>query len=335
MEKFYFPQEIWDMIILFSIEHKTDGKTFKTVIELNKYHYEKYKTKKLKYCNQLWTLIMRYPHKPWNWDGISQNPNITPKIIENNLDKPWVWPCVSRNPNITMDFMNKHSDKQWSSYAFSKLNITMDFILEHDLPNKSKRWSWLFISQNPNITMKDIEKHPDKPWSRMFLSENPNITMEFIKRQSLRGENITGMWDWDAISRNPNITMDIIENNPDEPWEWECVSENPNLTMKFIEKNPDKPWDWGDIFENSNITLEFIERQQFYKIINMSHKFWMWGFISKNPNITIEDIERQGFSLLHTRRLESVNPNVTIDIIKNNPDDPWDWNSLSRNKFNV
>jgi hypothetical protein len=34
---------------------------------------------------------------PWNWVYISQNINITPKNILDNLDKPWDWGCVYKN----------------------------------------------------------------------------------------------------------------------------------------------------------------------------------------------------------------------------------------------
>ena len=32
-------------------------------------------------------IIKDNPDKPWNWYGVSRNPNITWDIIENNLDK--------------------------------------------------------------------------------------------------------------------------------------------------------------------------------------------------------------------------------------------------------
>ena len=35
--------------------------------------------------------------KPWNWNGISANPNITWEIIQNNPDKNWNWNCISWN----------------------------------------------------------------------------------------------------------------------------------------------------------------------------------------------------------------------------------------------
>jgi len=32
--------------------------------------------------NELVKLILRYPDKPWTWDYLSENPNITMGIIE-------------------------------------------------------------------------------------------------------------------------------------------------------------------------------------------------------------------------------------------------------------
>ena len=51
--------------------------------------------------------------------------------------------------------------------------------------------NWEWISQNPNITMDIIEKHPNQKWS----------------------------W-FNGISTHPNITMEIIEKYPNHPWDW-------------------------------------------------------------------------------------------------------------------
>ena len=52
-------------------------------------------------------------------------------------------------------------------------NITIEDIEKHP----SKHWNWYLISINPNLTMKDIEKYPNKPWNWQGISSNPNITM--------------------------------------------------------------------------------------------------------------------------------------------------------------
>ena len=58
-------------------------------------------------------IIEKHPNKPWNWNGISYNPNITMDIIDKYFDKPWNWYGISGNPNITMEFIEKNLDKPW------------------------------------------------------------------------------------------------------------------------------------------------------------------------------------------------------------------------------
>ena len=73
-------------------------------------------------------------------------------------------------------------EKEWSEYFW-------EFVLKY-----YDKLDWYGISRNPNITMRIIEKYPNKPWK------------------------------WYDISCNPNITMDIIEKYPDKPWNWMWIS---------------------------------------------------------------------------------------------------------------
>ena len=34
-------------------------------------------------------MIEKYPDKPWNWEWISRNPNLSMEMIEKYPDKPW------------------------------------------------------------------------------------------------------------------------------------------------------------------------------------------------------------------------------------------------------
>jgi hypothetical protein len=34
---------------------------------------------------------------PWNWEGLSRNPSITPDFVSDHLDKPWDWDGLSGN----------------------------------------------------------------------------------------------------------------------------------------------------------------------------------------------------------------------------------------------
>jgi hypothetical protein len=51
-------------------------------------------------CEYEWSInfinfIDRHPDKPWDWNGISRNPNITTDFIDKYPDKPWDWWAVS------------------------------------------------------------------------------------------------------------------------------------------------------------------------------------------------------------------------------------------------
>ena len=39
--------------------------------------------------NHLSALLKLYPNKLWNWKRLSINPNVTWKIIQENIDKEW------------------------------------------------------------------------------------------------------------------------------------------------------------------------------------------------------------------------------------------------------
>ena len=77
-------------------------------------------------------IIEKSPDKPWDWEDISDNPNITMEIIEKHPEKSWKWAAISINPNITMEDIEKYPEKPWAWYRISRNpNITIDFIEKH------------------------------------------------------------------------------------------------------------------------------------------------------------------------------------------------------------
>ena len=55
--------------------------------------------------NDLVKLLDLQKDKPWDYEYLSENPNITWEIVQQNPDKPWDWSDISRNPNITSDIV--------------------------------------------------------------------------------------------------------------------------------------------------------------------------------------------------------------------------------------
>ena len=221
--------------------------------------------------------ILDHPDKPWNWFGLSQNPNITWDIVQRNPDKKWNWDGLSGNPNITWDIVQKNADKPWSWKGLLRNpNITWDIVQK----NPNKKWNWFELSYNPNITWDIVQKNPDKPWNWCPLSQNPNITWDIVQK------NTGKPWDWFGLSRNPNITWDIVQKNPNKPWNWDGLSENPNITWDIVQKNPDKKWDWRNLSENKMTKAReaFINEKLNSKSVESSSQQIQSESYSKSPS---------------------------------------------------
>lgn len=141
----------------------------------------------------------------------------------------------------------------------------------------------------------------DIKWRWNGLSNNPNITMKFINKYP------NMHWDWAGISKNGNITMDDIKQNPEKPWDWYVVSSNPNLTLEMIKEHPEKRWDLPSIMSGNNkISIEKLmeiatENDMYFElshntkltaeiIINNLDKKWCWPDIARNSGIDIHDM---------------------------------------------
>ena len=64
--------------------------------------------------NHLTKLLELFPDKPWNYDSLSSNPNITWEFVQNNPDKRWDYDYLSHNPNLTWEIIAKNPDKPWN-----------------------------------------------------------------------------------------------------------------------------------------------------------------------------------------------------------------------------
>ena len=102
-------------------------------------------------------IIEKYPNKPWDWNSISRNPNITMMMIEKYPNKPWNWECISMNPNLTIEMIEKY-------------------------PNKN--WDWVDISNNPNITYYSITNQSHKPiLNNIILNKKYQTNMKILKQK--------------------------------------------------------------------------------------------------------------------------------------------------------
>jgi hypothetical protein len=59
------------------------------------------------------TALEVFADKPWSWDALSRNPNITLDIVEAHPDKPWNWRALSMNPSMTPEIKAAHPHAPW------------------------------------------------------------------------------------------------------------------------------------------------------------------------------------------------------------------------------
>ena len=220
-----------------------------------------------------------------------------------------------------------------------KSNILMHLTNKY----KNRKWNWTFISKNPNITMEIIEEYPNKPWDWYNgVSANENITIEFVEKHKNKDWNWTFLshhvyvdeaiilkylfnWDYNELSKNKHVTLDLVMANKSLLWNRISLMENPNMTIEFYKTHPKM---FNYIFSD---TLSKNPTFSLKDLIN-GYVYWFWEIVFRyNHNVTF-DFYRQylagrGISVKYL----SNNPNITLDIIENNPTLDWDWKLISCN----
>jgi len=210
---------------------------------------------------------------PWDFQGISRNPNLTIEMIRKFYKKKWSWTTISQNPGITMDMVENNSDLPWERYGLSSNpNLTIDYIKSHPVSwrnwirifigkHYTKYWNWSMISCNPGISTQDVLDNPDLPWNWYQLARNPNITLEFIEQTS------TKSWNYSELSKHPKLSYDFVLKYPTKPWSWITLSKRFSVETIFREMENAKKngikglaWNWEGISENPTLTIDHIEQ---------------------------------------------------------------------------
>jgi len=91
--------------------------------------------------------------------------------------------------------------------------------------------------------------------------------------------------------------------------------------LKGVKKNIDKAWYWEYLSANPAISWEFIRDNDYPWTDN----------VNMNPNITFDIVKQNPDFKLFNPIIISKNPNITVDIVKNNMDYSWDWWNLTCN----
>lgn len=149
-----------------------------------------------KYMCDLYELI--YNKESWGpwlaakglWEEIGNNPNITPKFIE-DYSSEINWSKIKWNLNMTKEFINKYANKfNWNHFVVDT-NIPHKYYVDHI--NEIKRDNFQYIE---NLPLKYVFTNHES-------ISNQDIDLNFIDK------NIKYI-DWYLLSKNTSLSIDVI-----------------------------------------------------------------------------------------------------------------------------
>lgn len=307
--------------------------------------------------------VKKYPFKPWNWDYLTVNANISIDFILKTLkNKKFKWniKLILKNPNATLEIVEANFKKvKWCMNKLSRM-ITVDFHDRH--PELEYVWGLGGLSNNPNITPEFVKMYPDKDWDYGLygLSRNPNMDLEFFLQNKLSDPSL-----------NPNCSIEMVDHFKAR-LSYPLLSKyiNPEIVDHYITKKERKNWNFNTLSINKKLNHEFVEKyihEDFdWTVINIDFESWknipdiakIWKGLSSNPNITLEFIENHidmqwdysadglsGNPIMRTWFIKkysrkhwaygiyglSDNPGICEKLVKSIPRKSWYYPSLSKN----
>lgn len=279
--------------MIISSSNKDTNKTMKKVYDLYRNEF-----------SQMWfQFILDNPDKNWDWFELSANPNITLDIVYGNPHINWNYKQISKGIYITQHLIRDNPSIKWDYYMLSRNpTLTWDVVCQHP----TKKWCYKWLSMHNNIHWEIVCQHPEKPWNSTYLSMNPNITWDIVQQHP------EIQWDYQYLSRNPTITRGIVEANINKDWNFYCLKENPNVLWEIDE----------DEYDSDNV----------YTYINntvLSYETLME--MLENPDNCVGDLYYISSTVKYVDlSYLSSQPNITWDIVRDNPDREWDMCSSSR-----
>lgn len=231
-------------------------------------------------------------------------------------------------------YLYKHTNVLLTSNMANDLQKYLLYCIENNkLPKDTE-----YISSHEAITWDFIQQNPEIKWDFEWVSMNPNISFSIVDN------NPNYDWDYQELSRHLDLTWDYILKNRDKDWDWAYIFNYLEITPTLIQDNPLIPWEYEILATNKSITWEIVKinshiHVESYDSINNTaikwaqdppkYNIWFCELLQSNPNIKWKDIQEMPY---HNYDEISINPNITIDIIRAYPEKPWNFSRFSQNK---
>lgn len=185
--------------------------------------------------------------------------------------------------------------------------------INYVVKNPSYDWDWKYLSHTTDISM--IMLYDYLPWDWKIISRKTkmNYVLDYP----------TMPWDFGHLSFNKNVTIDVIKQYCNRNWDWIILSANKNITYNDIINNR-LPWVTSFILTNASVTTDDI-------LYSLKMKQIRWNINCLSYKLSIDDLIRHGYNI--DWRKMSMNDSVTINILEQYIDKPWNWIVLSTKKW--
>jgi hypothetical protein len=254
---------------------------------------------------------------------LSSNKGIKVKDIEKHPEIKWNYDLLSENPNMTWDFIFNTLYKNVTNSA------VMYYLYEQKWKNPDLTDKEIYAQYNEIENTKEVKKYEllekkywrhhifgtSNTWDFKKLSSNPNIPFEVIKE-------LPFLWNYTLLSENTVITPQIIRDNPDIPWNYNYLMRNPNFKYDDLKEFVDNKIDFITNFcYNPNIRQIIKSLNEYINLDWESdqQKRGVWNIIPRNPGISIQDIIDNP-QLPWNLGFINDNPNLTYKTIVDNID---------------
>lgn len=153
-------------------------------------------------------------------EHISKNPNVTLKIILDNMNFGWKWDHLSSNRAFTICEILSHSHLPWTNGVNFNPNLTVEEYFKYkDTSLFSNMYGAILSFPTMLIKEKDFVNYPQilNKYYTDYMSSNPSVTIEMLLSV---GVSI----NYNTFSSNKNVTISQILANINEGWNWEYLS---------------------------------------------------------------------------------------------------------------
>ena len=285
-----------------------------------------------------------FPKKELNFEILSQHPFLNIRWFHKFPDAPWNLKKINTQIVLNWDF-SKLSNKYYISskwlktfpdanWDFKTLSCHHNMCLNWVKIFPDAPWDFNLISCQVSEPVKWLRKFPNKNWNFQHLQYYHDVTLELIK---LIPES---QIDFDYLVNFVNITPEWVKQFPDAPWNFTKLSMLSYLSLEWLDSFPEADWtflesDWEKI---KNDTKSENEREKFrisgrnFRYENdMKHSNVKNFYSIIHGNFKISWFKRYPNLKWDFRFLSEHDVSLTLKVIQNNPDKPWDFKLLSRN----